>query len=512
MMERSSFSGKVRRLCKKLKSDKRAIMLPMFALMFAAMLAFLGLLFDGGRMYFEKRRMQVAADAGARGGALDLLRFGVGSSYIDSGGKDDASLNGFTHGEDTVTVTINNPPSAMAAAIYQNTGCVEAIISETFPTTLMRVASATSATVAARATACIQDDLDPPCILSMYCGDAQAGLIFNGAGELVAKDCNVVVNSQSDEAIRINGAGGCPPARLKATGDGLISYGKDGGVLQNGANECIYCEGCEDGPLNGTSCYQDPYCAGYLLGSSYYPGSCEQLADPWDPVPAWIDLWTIGNITNGTYIDPAEFPVCAIPGDSSGGPCFDSTALPAENGYPAGALLLPPGYYQGKGVIITGGRVIFDCDDLVNGCLYMGSQLSINGGTVLADGVTYYITPDGSPATAGLDISGNAGEPPDIVDFSAPTGGTFQNIAFFSSRYTTEKDCIVTGGSTLFIEGVIYCPTGNLEFGGNSGVLPGTGFVQLTGYTIELHGNPNLEANFVATGRAPGFSIVALVE
>ena len=74
MMRRSSFSGKVRRLIKKLKSDKRAIMLPMFALMFAAMMAFLGLLFDGGRMYFEKRRMQVAATAGARGGALELLR------------------------------------------------------------------------------------------------------------------------------------------------------------------------------------------------------------------------------------------------------------------------------------------------------------------------------------------------------------------------------------------------------------------------------------------------------
>lgn len=57
MMKRSSFSWKVRRLLKKLKSDKRAIVLPMFAIMFAAMMAFLGLLFDGGRMYFEKRRM-----------------------------------------------------------------------------------------------------------------------------------------------------------------------------------------------------------------------------------------------------------------------------------------------------------------------------------------------------------------------------------------------------------------------------------------------------------------------
>ena len=108
MVKRSSFNWKLRRQFNKLKSDKRAIMLPMFALMFAAMLAFLGLLFDGGRIYFEKRRMQVAADAGARGGALELLRSDT-STYVDSGGKDDTALNGFVHGQGTVSVTINNP-------------------------------------------------------------------------------------------------------------------------------------------------------------------------------------------------------------------------------------------------------------------------------------------------------------------------------------------------------------------------------------------------------------------
>ena len=432
-----------------------------------------------------------------------------------SGGRDDTALNGFTHGEDTVNVDINNPPSDMAAPIFRNNGCVEAVISKTYPTTLMRVVSATSATVAARATACIQPDLAPPCILSLYCGDSQPGMTFNGTGVIQANNCNVVVNSQSEDALLFNGAGGCPPANLQVTGYGTIAYGYDGGVLQNGNGECIACASCEAGPLDSTSCYSDPYCSGFLVGSSYYPGSCEPLEDPW-PAPAPssdFKYWSIGNITNGTYLDvPDSFPACPSPGDSTLGPCFDSTALPAEDGYPAGALLLPPGYYQGKGVIITGGRVIFDCDTPGPGCLYMGSQLSITGGTVLADGVTYYITPDGSPASAGLDISGAAGNTPDIVSFSAPTGGLYQNIAFFSSRYTTEKDCIVTGGANLIVEGTIYCATGNLTFGGNSSLPPGTGFVQLIGYTLELNGTPNLAINFVATGRTSGFSIVALVE
>ena len=115
MMKRSSFSRKVTRLFKKLKSDKRAIMLPLFALMFAAMMAFLGLLFDGGRMYFEKRRMQVAADAGARGGALELIRDDA-STYMESGGRDDTALNqDFHFGPGTVTVYTRAAPNTTSS-------------------------------------------------------------------------------------------------------------------------------------------------------------------------------------------------------------------------------------------------------------------------------------------------------------------------------------------------------------------------------------------------------------
>ena len=78
MVERSSFSWKVLRLFKKLKNDKRGVVMLMFALMFAAMLAFLGLLFDGGRMYFEKRRMQVAARVMPARGVEHLICAGSG--------------------------------------------------------------------------------------------------------------------------------------------------------------------------------------------------------------------------------------------------------------------------------------------------------------------------------------------------------------------------------------------------------------------------------------------------
>ena len=207
MMKRSSFSWKVCRLFKKLKNDKRAVVMIMFAIMFGAMLAFLGLLFDGGRMYFEKRRMQVAADAGARGGALDLRRFGMGSGFIVSGGRDDAELNGFEHGTAGVDVTINNPP--LSGNFVSNIGCVEAIVSKSFPTTLMRVAGATGYTVGARAVACVGYDNGPECIISMYCGTEETGLIFNGNASITVNDCNVAINSQADPSVLFNGGGNC---------------------------------------------------------------------------------------------------------------------------------------------------------------------------------------------------------------------------------------------------------------------------------------------------------------
>ena len=145
----------------------------MFAIMFAGMLMFLGLVFDGGRLYYEKRRMQAAADAASRGAAFEILRGNTG--YIDEAGKDDSALNGFVDGQNTATVTINNPPSG-ASAFSGNNSCAEAIIRQDFPTTLMRIAAGPTATVAARATACVQVDNTPPVLVVAVLWPKQVGL------------------------------------------------------------------------------------------------------------------------------------------------------------------------------------------------------------------------------------------------------------------------------------------------------------------------------------------------
>ena len=174
------------------RRDNRAIILPVFAILFATMLAFLGLTFDGGRLLFEKRRMQVAADAGARGATFEILR--GNTSIIESAGKDDTELNGFEHGAGSVSVTINNPPLAPTATAYRTASCAEAIITQDFPTTLMRAADTFSdSSVQARAVACVQTDNGPPCVIALDCGSTEIGLEIDGDAKLFAHNCDILV-------------------------------------------------------------------------------------------------------------------------------------------------------------------------------------------------------------------------------------------------------------------------------------------------------------------------------
>ena len=428
MMKRSSFSGKCH-LFKKLKSDKRAVMLPMFALMFAAMLAFLGLLFDGGRIYFEKRRMQVAADAGAFGGAHELLRSND-EATIKSGGRDDAALNSFTHGQDTVDVQIKHPPDS--GLWKDDMNCVEAEIDQNVPTTLMRIVGATTSTVATRAVACVEIYDDAPCVLALYCGAGKPGLEFDGTGYLGTHDCNVVVNSKSDESIRVNGTGGgCP--MLQTEGDGLVAYGTGGATLQNGVNNCIACEACspQDEPYSDIWCMKDPYCSNYLSNTSDgYPGDptnlgnypyCEPMPDPWDPTNPPTPDFTIENITATTYKDEVTFPLCVATPITA--PCFDKNNKAVADVPPA--LLLPEGYYSK--IKILGGVVRLLCPNPGSGCLFMTPEFTILGGVVKGEDVVIYITPDGPP-NKGLLLGANAGVAPNSITLKAPTGGRVRDI------------------------------------------------------------------------------------
>ena len=516
MMKRSGFCWKVTRLFKKLKSDKRAIVLPMFAIMFAAMIAFLGLLFDGGRMYFEKRRMQVAADAGARGGALDLRRFGTGSGFIVSGGRDDAELNGFEHGTAGVDVTINNPPTS--GMFNGSIDCVEAIVSKSFPTTLMRVASATGYTVGTRAVACVGYDNGPECIIAMYCGTAETGLRFDGNASITVNDCNVAINSQADPSILFNGGGNCSPDADLIVNGGLVAYGGDygGTMVNNGSNYCIDCPDCPNNEAVPEMNYlADPYCYNLqptgcnTATPSYppgvYPDTCMTTPEdgpgvPFpDPVPPNAPVFSLGNITNGNY---DSFIDCADPGYLAPAPCTDfSGASPV--------LQLKPGYYLGtgggKGLTMNGGEVNLECDpNLVD-------KLAVNGATLTGTNLTIYTTNvlEGIGNNLAIDIGANS-----TVNLSAPLDpdSPMQNMLLFNSRYGS-MGCNVRGNADSSFVGTVYCPTGFLDYGGNIAFDLVADYAAIIGYQIQFHGSPQVGVSFDGGGGISSqFSQVALVE
>src|SRR5579859_6501274 len=106
------------------RHGERGAILFLGVLTMFVIMGFAGLALDASYMYFHKRNMQTAADAGAYGGALELLR---GNTDTTTAAKRDTALNGFTDQSDNVTVTVNSPP--LSGSETGNASFVEVIIS-----------------------------------------------------------------------------------------------------------------------------------------------------------------------------------------------------------------------------------------------------------------------------------------------------------------------------------------------------------------------------------------------
>ncbi len=180
-----------------LRRSSKGQILVMLALALPLMLTMLGLALDGGRLYFERRHAQIAADAGARSAAFELLRGNNNQASVDEASATDATLNGYDKNDPEVDVV-----ALIGPAGFSN-NFVSVTVTDEVPTTLLNIFGKNASTVAARAVAGIVADTAPPCVLALD-ENVSGALTFNGSGDLNA-NCKVMSNSDHDDSIVVNG-------------------------------------------------------------------------------------------------------------------------------------------------------------------------------------------------------------------------------------------------------------------------------------------------------------------
>ncbi len=139
-----------------------------------ALMGMIAVVTDFSFMQHQRNMMQTAADSAATAGAEEL-------NYGDqvAAGRADAGSNGYTDGQSSVTVAINNPPST--GPNTANSAYVEASVTKPEPTYFLRVLGVSTMTVSARAVA--YEGNGPNCI---YALDPSASGALSTNGRAVA--------------------------------------------------------------------------------------------------------------------------------------------------------------------------------------------------------------------------------------------------------------------------------------------------------------------------------------
>lgn len=172
------------------------------AITFMMLMGFTALGVEVGSWYAERRALQTAADAAALGAAYRIYKDGKDAEGIVESGEYDASINGFTNGEEGVELTVTNPPASGPNA--DNDYAAEAIIGKQRNTLLSSMFMGDDeVTIRTRAVAVVSVG-GPFCILALDPTGGSA-LKFGGTADLNLENCGVIVNSDSSSAMNLIG-------------------------------------------------------------------------------------------------------------------------------------------------------------------------------------------------------------------------------------------------------------------------------------------------------------------
>ncbi|MEO5589048.1 MAG: pilus assembly protein TadG-related protein [Gemmatimonadaceae bacterium] len=187
----------VSRIGRPVSGLRKGAMLVFVAVTMVSLFGFLAMTLDVGAGNRQRRIAQTAADAGAIGGAHEILRLNYG--LVVSGAQAEMTRNGCTPGgADSVLY----PP-----ATGPHTGdskYVEVIINRTLPTIFGQIFSVANLNVRARAVAGV-GSYSLTCLYSLDPTGAGAVEVTNGGN--LATNCGVSVNSSHAKALEVNNSG-----------------------------------------------------------------------------------------------------------------------------------------------------------------------------------------------------------------------------------------------------------------------------------------------------------------
>ena len=180
------------------------------AVSLTALFGIIALTVDGGMLMDKRRQAQCAGDSAALAGASDLYyNWWVGKGRDTTGtaavaARAEAAANGYTHGVDGCTVTVNIPPtSGIFAGMV---GHVEVIISGAQPRYFSRLQGSADIAYQARAVARGRTSSINNAIIVLDPGQKGA-LNAGGNGSISVTGSPIQVNSNNSEAMIANGGG-----------------------------------------------------------------------------------------------------------------------------------------------------------------------------------------------------------------------------------------------------------------------------------------------------------------
>lgn len=210
-MSRPSESYADRSATPRRRGSESGQILIVFVVVLTFIVGAVALMLDGGRVYWEKRMAQNAADAAAIAGGQELRRGNdLTTTEVVGWIKYDATLHKFTEDETTVYYP---PVTGIHAG---DTNFVEVVVERDVPLTFMHFFGWTTAKVRARATAGLQVGGEA-CIIALNNTAERDAFKVNGSAGLTA-DCGIMVNSTDPNAMRNVGTGTITASWVGVTG------------------------------------------------------------------------------------------------------------------------------------------------------------------------------------------------------------------------------------------------------------------------------------------------------